>query len=127
MILVKKAPAGYIAQLYVEEHVEFDVDLEQNMEQRRLAGDPVAKPYPPDTHYGPGGHRYMKKSFLDESGKWCPTVEEAIKSLQSKKHIKAAEARIKRAEEKLAWEKSRMAGLTTKQRVFDADTGEEIK
>jgi hypothetical protein len=126
MIIVKTAPLGYIAQLYVEDHVEFDVEQEQHAENARLAGEPWAKPCPPHTHYGLGGDRRLKKTYLDESGNWCPSIKEAIETLQSKKHIKAAEVRIKRAEEKLAWEKRRLEGLTSKQRAFDEDTGEEI-
>lgn len=127
MIMVKKAPAGYIAQMYVEVEPGFNLEMEQSLETRRLAGDAVAKPCPPYTHYGPGGHRFINRTFLEETGEWCPTLEEAVASVQSKKLIKASQARIERAKRKLEWEEKRLAGLLGKHRIFDNDSGEEIK
>lgn len=128
MIVVKKAPAGYIAQLYVEDELTYDVALEQSFQARWAAGEKGLRPPPPHGHYGPGGSRLVRKTFLDETGQWSPTVEQAVATLRSKKLIRAAQARIKRAEEKLAWEQRRLAGLLDpNQRVFDEDSGLELE
>ena len=117
MILVKKAPAGYIAQLYAEETLKFDLEMEQNFNLRKV------KPHPPHIHYGPGGARLKKTTFLDATGEWKPTISEALTSLKSKKMIKSMEARIDRAKRKLAYEEQRLTTIMALCNIYDEDTG----
>jgi hypothetical protein len=126
MILVKQAPAGFIAQLYDGDEPDFNVKHETYMQDQLNQGAPVAKPPPPYTKYGPGGYRMILNPWLHETGHWSPSLDEAVASLRSRKNIKAAQARIKRAEAKLEFERRRLAALTDPQRTFHEDGYTEV-
>jgi hypothetical protein len=126
LIIVKQAPAGFIAQLYEEDEPVFNTELEAHLQIRLEAGDRTAVPAPPHIKYGPGGQRFTRHSWLHETGSWCPSLPEAIASLRSRKRVKAAEERIRRAAAKLEFERKRLAGLLGPQRVFEEDSFKEI-
>lgn len=126
MIVVKQDTEGFIAQLFDGDEPDFNVQHEAYMQGQLNQNNRVGKPPPPYTKYGPGGYRMILNPWLHETGHWSPSLGEAVASLRSRKNIKAAQARIKRAEAKLEFERRRLAALTDPQRTFHEDGYTEV-
>jgi hypothetical protein len=127
MIKIHKYSDGRcIAAICDGDEPRFDVFRELEQQERFENGSGIAPP-PPYDKYGPGGYRIITNDTVF----WAPRTEnslsEAVKFLQRKTLIRGAKKRVENARKRLEAMQRRLDLLAEEHRLFDAETGEEIK
>jgi len=96
MIKFKKAPAGYIAQFFTDDR----------------------RPYP-----GAPNQEFLDHHYMDVTGEWCPTLEEAIESVkkQRPKEVKKLQKKLAKLEAQVVEHKALIRDLETSSDAVEKD------